>query len=315
VSALLLGAIAIASLGSARPAGASNQPIYTLPFFSSYTITCPWGPYSNCGLTGWHSGTDYSLGGNTAPGESVVAALGGTTQLFEDFNPQTGLGCGHYLVIDHTGGHKSRYCHLLDRVVASGQVVTRGQLIGHEGSSGADGVHLHFDTREGTTPGDCCSGTSVDPYAGPYSPGTYLWTTNPPSYPPPDSDGDGVPDASDNCPNWPNPTQGLPPWPVPSGDPDCDGFDTSDEGFMGTDAARYCAATLTPNDEAVDAWPVDNNDDRQPGLADILAYIPVFLTSAPGPPYLRRLDLNANNTIGLADILAFIPFYLGTCTP
>ena len=39
-----------------------------------------------------------------------------------------------------------------------------------------------------------------------------------------DDDNDGVPDASDNCPEWANPTQALPTWPVPAGDADCDGF-------------------------------------------------------------------------------------------
>ena len=35
---------------------------------------------------------------------------------------------------------------------------------------------------------------------------------------PTDSDDDGVPDASDNCPAWPNADQSLPPWEIPVGD-------------------------------------------------------------------------------------------------
>lgn len=180
---VILSVTLLALFNIANKAGAVIERTYTFPFATSYSITCPWGPYSNCGLSGWHYGTDYSLGGNTTPGESVVAARSGTAWHHEDFDPITGLGCGYYLVIAHGDGHRTRYCHLNDRTVGNGAAVSRGQVIGHEGSSGASGVHLHFDTRHGGTNGsDCCSGTSVDPYAGPYSPSTYLWSTSPPSY-------------------------------------------------------------------------------------------------------------------------------------
>jgi hypothetical protein len=177
-------------LFESHTAHGSIEPVYTLPFLAEYTITCPWGPYQDCGFppgSGNHNGTDMSLGGNAEAGEEVVAAMDGTAWLFENFNVQTGLGCGYYIVIDHAGDHHTRYCHLEDRTVTDGQHVVRGQLIGHEGQSGAgeNNVHLHFDAREGEGSGGCCSGVSVDPFAGPYSPGTYLWTTYPPSYPAP----------------------------------------------------------------------------------------------------------------------------------
>jgi hypothetical protein len=127
-----------------------------------------------------------------------------------------------------------------------------------------------------------------------------------PSPTPLDSDGDGVPDSADNCPRWPNPGQALPAWLVPPNDPDCDGFSSAREAFVGTEANLACG---------INAWPVDNNDDHKAGLADVLSYIPVYLTTGPVPPYNPRYDLDADNKIGLADILAFIPFYLTTCTP
>ncbi|MDO8617058.1 MAG: thrombospondin type 3 repeat-containing protein [Dehalococcoidia bacterium] len=138
---------------------------------------------------------------------------------------------------------------------------------------------------------------------------------------PGDADSDGVPDATDNCPNWPNPLplQALPPWPVPPppSDPDCDGFTTSVETFAGTLAQVQCPATTIAHDQNPDPWPVDNNDDRKAALADILAYIPVY-GSMPPPPassYNPRFDINADNKIGLADILKYIPFFNITCTP
>lgn len=63
-------------------------------------------------------------------------------------------------------------------------------------------------------------------------------------------DGDGVPDISDNCPNWFNPGQSLPPWPIGSTDPDCDGFDTAVETFVGTLPLVQCTSTTGTNDEA-----------------------------------------------------------------
>ncbi|MDO8616329.1 MAG: hypothetical protein Q7T33_11445 [Dehalococcoidia bacterium] len=100
------------------------------------------------------------------------------------------------------------------------------------------------------------------------------------------------------------------PWPVPPGDDDCDGFASSREDFMTTEKTLTCGDTPGGNR---DAWPPDNNRDRRAGLADVLAYIPVFNTSPPGPPYVKRLDLTADDRISLVDILAFIPFFNGSC--
>jgi hypothetical protein len=148
------------------------------------------------------------------------------------------------------------------------------------------------------------------------------------SGPPPDSDGDGVPDATDNCPAWPNPGQGLPnTWTVPAGDSDCDGFpDTvtsggrARENFTLTDPVDWCADTTTLNDERgvafgepLSPWPPDVNDNRAPNLSDIVAYGPVFNTSTMTGPYDQRFDLNASNSVNLSDIVAFGPFFNKTC--
>jgi hypothetical protein len=181
--------LAIASAMMLLSSGRSEAVIertYTLPFSTtSFTISCSWGPYSLCGLSGWHYGTDYVLGGYGTVGDNVVAARSGTAWHHNDFiSGGPGKGCGYYIVIAHGSGHRTRHSHLNDRSAGNGASVSRGEIIGHEGSSGAPGaVHLHFDTRHaGTDDSQCCTGTSVDPYAGSYSPGTYFWSTNPPSY-------------------------------------------------------------------------------------------------------------------------------------
>ena len=134
----------------------------------------------------------------------------------------------------------------------------------------------------------------------------------------PNTDGDGVIDACDNCPAWPNSDQSLPPWPVTldGSDPDCDGFTTADENFMGTLPEAACAVTNTANDDgSPDAWPFDFNDDQRAALGDVIGFIPVFNTFAPSLPYESRYDLNASGGITLADVMMYIPVFNMTCTP
>jgi hypothetical protein len=97
-------------------------------------------------------------------------------------------------------------------------------------------------------------------------------------------------------------------------DADCDGFTKNWETYMGTDAADNCPATTVAGDEAVDAWPPDNNDDRKANLTDILAYIPVFNLVAATPAQ-KRYDMNSSGKIDLTDILMFIPYFNITCVP
>jgi murein DD-endopeptidase MepM/ murein hydrolase activator NlpD len=53
---------------------------------------------------------------------------------------------GNLLVIDHGAGIQTRYAHASELLVAEGQNVRRGQLIGRVGSTGrATGPHLHYE--------------------------------------------------------------------------------------------------------------------------------------------------------------------------
>ena len=145
----------------------------------------------------------------------------------------------------------------------------------------------------------------------------------------PDADGDGFPDASDNCPAWPNPGQGFPnTWSVPPGDSDCDGFpDTVNsapygrETFMGTDPVDWCADTTTANDEQgppsepLSPWPPDFNDNRIPSNADIILMGPTFNKISPNPLYNPRFDLNASGGVTNADIIIIGPFFNKFCAP
>jgi len=129
---------------------------------------------------------------------------------------------------------------------------------------------------------------------------------------PPDVDGDGVPDAEDNCPAWPNPSQALPPWTVPAGDEDCDGFPSTvaaggrgPETAIGTDPADPC-----PDDASDDAWPMDFDMNTTVNIIDVL----FFATPILSGQYDSRFDLNANGVVNIIDVLMFGPFMMQSCT-
>ena len=79
-----------------------------------------------------------------AADDGVVALVGSSSS-----------GYGNYVVIAHSGGLDTLYGHLSTAVVTVGQVVTQGQPVGLEGSSGnSTGAHLHFELRINQKPVD-----------------------------------------------------------------------------------------------------------------------------------------------------------------
>lgn len=159
---------------------------------------------------------------------------------------------------------------------------------------------------------------------------------------PPDRDADLIGDECDNCPLMPNHDQVnqdgdeygdtceqpqcvtvVNHWSVPAGDSDCDGYPDSisvgvrgAEALIGTDPAAKCAATSAPDDEPLpDAWPVDFDDNQVVTLSDVTRLASVFGSSAPGPPYLPRLDMNADGKITLVDVTNFVPLFGKHCAP
>ena len=93
-------------------------------------------------------------------------------------------------------------------------------------------------------------------------------------------------------------------------------FRDSIESFIGTDPVRRCAANATVNNEGLpDRWPLDLNDDQRANTVDVLLYVPVLNSVAPGPPYAVRPDLTANGVVNTLDVLLFVPSLNQTCAP
>lgn len=94
----------------------------------------------------FHTGLDIAVGF----GSSVRATADG---LVIYAGPRTGYG--NVVVLDHGFGISTRYGHLSNISVASGQYVRRGEVIGNAGSTGrSTGPHVHYELRENNNPVD-----------------------------------------------------------------------------------------------------------------------------------------------------------------
>jgi murein DD-endopeptidase MepM/ murein hydrolase activator NlpD len=92
----------------------------------------------------FHSGVDIS----SSFGTPVIAPADGVVT-YADFLG----GYGRAIVVDHGHGISTRFGHLANFAVISGQHVHRGDTIGYVGLSGrSTGPHLHYEVRINDTP-------------------------------------------------------------------------------------------------------------------------------------------------------------------
>jgi len=95
----------------------------------------------------WHPGLDIANSSGTA----IVATADGEVIQSEWYG-----GYGNMIQIDHGNGITTVYGHNSYNVVHAGQVVKKGQVIAHLGSTGySTGPHLHYEVR--------VNGTAVNP--------------------------------------------------------------------------------------------------------------------------------------------------------
>jgi len=102
---------------------------------TAFVLEPPLGPYRH-----FHTGIDMSA----TIGSPVMAAADGVVVAVG----HTASGYGNYVVIAHGAGIETLYGHLLTTKVTFGARVSRGQVIGLEGSTGySTGPHVHFELR------------------------------------------------------------------------------------------------------------------------------------------------------------------------
>ena len=80
----------------------------------------------------------------------IRAAAGGTVSYADSLN-----GYGKLVLIKHPNGYVTAYAHADRLLVARGDFVAKGQVIGYAGQSGdVSSPQLHFEIRDGVTPVD-----------------------------------------------------------------------------------------------------------------------------------------------------------------
>ncbi len=126
-------------------------------------VTSTFGPRKRPGpnASAYHQGIDYASGGKN----KILAAGDGIVKNIQMSNGSKS-GCGTNFFIEHRNSSgkllaSTHYCHLKEIYVKDGQTVKAGDVVAHEGNTGAcygknGGHHLHFEVLLGGT-------TRVDP--------------------------------------------------------------------------------------------------------------------------------------------------------
>jgi Peptidase family M23/Transglycosylase SLT domain len=140
----LLAPAAISTLTCTQNAPTIASGGWRPPFQQRYTLTSPFGRRFHPIYKEWrlHTGQDLASLPNAGP---VVAAADGTV-----VSIGTGGAYGNMVTLRHAGGITTRYGHLasIDRRIQPGALISIGQRLGVEGSTGAStGLHLHFQVE------------------------------------------------------------------------------------------------------------------------------------------------------------------------
>jgi len=78
----------------------------------------------------------------------IRAAASGTVNYADSLN-----GYGNLVLIKHSNGYVTAYAHAARLLVAQGDYVMKGQVIGYAGQTGdVNSPQVHFEIRNGTTP-------------------------------------------------------------------------------------------------------------------------------------------------------------------
>ncbi|WP_163854665.1 M23 family metallopeptidase [Paenibacillus elgii] len=130
--------------------------------FDDWKVTSPYGYRSNpfTGTKVFHTGIDL-VKYHKYP---IPAFVGGVVLFVGAGGPGTGFGgYGNVVALKDDRGYVHCYCHLDSVVVRKGQTLSKGDIVGNQGTTGrSTGSHLHFEVRAKDAP-SYGYGSHVDP--------------------------------------------------------------------------------------------------------------------------------------------------------
>lgn len=146
-AALLCIAAVVAGCGS-RPS-ASPPPARAAASVPDDAITFVW-PARGITVRGFDGRTSRGIDILGQAGDPVVASSAGRVTYAGSGVP----GYGNLVIVRHNASFHTVYAHNRSLLVRTGQNVAQGQKIAEMGSSGTDGVKLHFELRRARAPVD-----------------------------------------------------------------------------------------------------------------------------------------------------------------
>lgn len=122
------------------------------PTNPGWTLSSPYGYriHPVYGVRYFHNGIDLS---GTGRGSNIYVVNNGVVT-----NVGYRSDYGRYIIVNHNNGYQTLYAHLEKYIVAVGDVVIKGQVIGYMGNTGVStGTHLHFSVFLGNPFGGAAS--------------------------------------------------------------------------------------------------------------------------------------------------------------
>jgi murein DD-endopeptidase MepM/ murein hydrolase activator NlpD len=115
-----------------------------MPIVAQVTSPFGWRTHPIFGVRRFHTGVDLA-----GPNHSAIRAADSGNVLYTGWYG----GYGKVVIISHGNGKATLYAHLCKIAANAGDNVSKGDIIGYEGTTGfSTGPHLHFEVRENGIP-------------------------------------------------------------------------------------------------------------------------------------------------------------------